>query len=343
MANLEELMENTSEEKLVDNAPDLEDGVFSDSNNEGKDVTDNTENSNDITDSDNTTSDEYSINDIDDTENTEEEVTEEEDNNVEENEDNNEPIVVNFGSGEIEVNGVDELKTIASKALKDKTKYDQYKDNIALLEGIKEQGLGEEDLYLLVEAKKGNKKAIAKLIKETGIDVYDLDPEDEEVDNYKPNEYKADMKLVETKAIIDSLKQDQESFTKFNNLITKDFDEQSKQQVFQDPTLLEFIGESIKSGLYEKIAPKYMKRKLLGESAITAFINAYDDFNKSLQNQEVNNIKQQSENNKVKASKRKKASAGVKNSVKSTTKKKVDFNNMSDEEFEEYYKNMVGF
>ena len=75
MANLEELMENTSEEKLIDNAPDLEDGVFSDSNNEDKDVTDNTENSNDITDSDNTTSDEYSINDIDDTENIEEEVT----------------------------------------------------------------------------------------------------------------------------------------------------------------------------------------------------------------------------------------------------------------------------
>jgi hypothetical protein len=267
----------------------------------------------------------------------------EEQANDEQTEEKQQPIVINFGSGEIEVNDINELQQIASKALRDKTKYEKYKDDIALIEGIKENGLSEEDLYLLVEAKKGNKKAIAKFLKETGIDPLDIELDEEELKDYKPNEYKSDMKLIETKTIIDNLKTDKEAFTKFNNLITNEFDEDSRAKVFQDPTLLEFIGESIKSGLYEKIAPKYMKRKLLGENPISAFIGAYDEYTQSLQNQQKQQIEQKVSKEKEKATKRKKASIGSKEKSKTSKKDKVDFSKMSDEEFEEYYRNLVGY
>lgn len=356
MPGLDDLMEKTPDELKVDNAPELEEGVFTDpsgSNNNIDEGIDNVQENDREIETDDEIQEESTQIDEDSNENSydankesekyEEDNIETDEESNKEIDENDEPIIVNFGSGEIQVNDLEELKTIASKALKDKTKFDQYKDDIALLEGIKEQGLSEKDLYLLVEARKGNKKAIAKLLKETGIDIYDIDPDDEEVDNYEPNEYKIDPRIVETKAIIDNLKKDQQVFTKFNNLLTNDFDEQSRQQVFQDPTLLEFIGESIKSGLYEKIAPIYMKKKLLGESPVTAFISAYDEYNKSIQDTQINQIKQNAQVNKTKAEKRRKASAGVKNSVKSTKKKPIDFNTMSDEEFEEYYKNLVGF
>jgi hypothetical protein len=337
-----EFDELTPEEKAIDNAPDLDEGAYSDSsdlsNDDDIEEPDNTEEDNNLTEEEST-----EIDDVIE----EDDSNEDEENNTpdepEKDNENKESILLNFGSGEIEVNDINELQTIASKALKDKTKYDRYKDDISLVQGIKEQGLSEQDLYLLVEAKKGNRQALAKLLKETNVDPYDIDIDDEEVDNYQPNEYKSDPRIVETKAIIDNLKTNQEVFTKFNNLLTNDFDEQSRTKAFEDPQLLEFIGESINSGLYEKLAPNYMKKKLLGQDSISAYISAYDEFMKSVQNQEKTKIETQAKQNNVKATKRKKASVGTKKQANNSPKKKVDIANMSDEEFEEYYRKTVGF
>jgi len=309
---MEDLMnENSQVEKELDSSPDLDDTgylneVSSNNDNEPEEEINEEESEE--------TSEEYSEDEDsseEDSTDTEEDSNEVEIANTGDGVDS-QPMLIDFGEGNIEVKDTDELKTIASKALRDKNKYDSYKDEISVLEGIREQGLSNEDLYLLVEAKKGNQQALAKLLKNANVDPYELDVDGEGVDGYKPNEYKADMRLVETKAIINNLKQDEQTFNKFNNLVTRDFDESSRTKVFQDPNLLEFVGETVKSGLYEKIAPTYMKKKLLGEDPISAYISAYDEFNKQSQSKQVDQIKQNEQTNKVKATKRKKASEGTK-------------------------------
>jgi len=338
----------------LDNAPDLPDLVYEDPNDidtpSEPDVTNNNDDvtvENDDTDTEsNETKDD--IAEIDSTleDNTEDidNTNKEEDDNVEirstEDVNNNDKILIDFGDGKIEADSIDELKTIASKALKDKNKYDKYKNELSILEGIKEQGLSDDDLYLLVEAKKGNKQAIAKLLKETNIDPYDLDLEDESVDQYKPKEYKVDPKIMEVKSIIDDAKKDDHVFKTFDYVLNKEFSEKDRATAFEDPELLGFIKDTIRDGIFDKIAPNYTKRKIMGENPISAYINAFKDYTSEVDKLASKTVSKAQEENKVKTEKRKKASVGNKKNVAKTDKKSV--NDMTDEEFEEYYKSVVG-
>ena len=325
----------------LDNAPDLPDLVYEDpdkGNTEPEDTNSNEEDTEEIK-----AIEPESNNELDGVMDNEE--TESNDDNVEVQDTTTEvepesKILIDFGDGKVEVDSVDELKTIASKALKDKNKYDKYKDELAILEGIKEQGLSDKDLYLLVEARKGNKQAIAKLLKETNIDPYDLDLEDESIDEYKPKEYKVDPKIMEVKSIIDDAKKDEHVFKTFDYILNKEFGEKDRATAFEDPELLGFIKDTVRDGIFDKIAPNYTKRKIMGENPISAYINAFKDYTSEVDKLASKTVSKAQEENKVKTEKRKKASIGNKKNVAKTDKKSV--NDMTDEEFEKYYKSVVG-
>jgi len=341
-------LDNTDTSAL-DNAPDLPDLVYEDpdkKNTEQKEVEPKENINKEIDDIEETNEDnEPESNEIDEVLDTEEDNNSENDNDIEVNNTTTEAepeskILIDFGDGKVEVDNIDELKTIASKALKDKNRYDKYKDELAILEGIKEQGLSDKDLYLLVEARKGNKQAIAKLLKETNIDPYDLDLEDESIDEYKPKEYKVDPKIMEVKSIIDDAKKDDHVFKTFDYILNKEFSEKDRVTAFEDPELLGFIKDTVKDGIFDKIAPNYTKRKIMGENAISAYINAFKDYTAEVEKLTTKTVNKVQEENKTKVEKRKKASIGNKKNVTKTDKKSI--NDMTDEEFEEYYKSIVG-
>ena len=322
----------------LDNAPDLEDLVYEDPENNGSSSDTIDDNNTDINDDTKHTDDEDNIE-----EPTNEEGNDNDDYNEDEIVKTKEPkskILIDFGEGKVEANDIDELKTIASKALKDKTRFDKYKEELAILEGIKEQGLSDKDLYLLVEAKKGNKQAISKLLKESNIDPYELDLEDESIDEYKPNEYKVDPKIMEVKSIIEDAKSDDNTFKTFNYILNNEFNESDRAKAFEDPNLLAFIKDTVKTGVFDAIAPNYTKRKIMGENPISAYINAYDDYMKELEKQKETTVNKIKEENQQKATKRKKASEGTKKVVSNKKQKSID--DMTDEEFEKYYKSIVG-
>jgi len=326
----------------LDNSPDLDDLVYEDPDKDNESEEEDTKSSldqneeveNDYKQSNGDNSDN---NDVDNISN-EPEIEETTDVDTEPND--NSKILIDFGDGKIEANNIDELKTIASKALKDKTRYDRNKEQLAVLEGVKEQGLSEQDLYLLVEAKKGNKQALAKLLKEANVDPFELDPEELDVDGYKPNEYKVDPKIVEVKSIIDDVKQNETAFKTFNYMLNNEFNESDRAKAFEDPNLLSFLGETIKSGVFDKIAPNYTKRKIMGENPISAYIDAYDDYMKEINNTKQETVSKVKQENQEKVTKRKKASEGTKKSRSNKAKKSVE--DMSDAEFEKYYKSIVG-
>lgn len=326
----------------LDNSPDLDDLVYEDPNRDNESEEDDTnasldqdeEEDNDYEQSNGDNSDNNDVDNISD------KLEIEETTDVDTEPNDNSKILIDFGDGQIEANNIDELKTIASKALKDKTRYDRNKEQLAVLEGVKEQGLSEQDLYLLVEAKKGNKQALAKLLKEANVDPYELDPEELDVDGYKPNEYKADPKIVEVKSIIDDVKQNETAFKTFNYMLNNEFNESDRAKAFEDPNLLSFLGETIKSGIFDKIAPNYTKRKIMGENPISAYIDAYDDYMKEINNTKQETVSKAKQENQEKVTKRKKASEGTKKSRSNKAKKSVE--DMSDAEFEKYYKSIVG-
>ena len=343
--NIDQLLEDDTKVDGLDNTPDLEEGVYDDPDKD-EPVEDNTDEVDDIEEEDNIDGDDVTDidDDTDDNSNDDDttEVDEDSEDDVEVNDttdSDSEPIYLDLGDKKIEAKDTDELQNIAKTALKGKLKYDQYKDDIALIEGIKKQGLSEEDLFLLVEAKKGNNKALAKLLKKSNVDPMNIDTDDEEVDAYRPNVYKVDSNEIEIKSIIDNTK-NTDKFPVFENLITKEFDDSSRGLVFKDPNNLQFVSDLVTSGLFDKIAPKYMKNKLLGSSnSFEALVKAYDDYVKDVEVKKEDTARDVTNRSKSKANKRKKATTGRKTASKSVKK---DPENMSEEEFEQYYKTLMG-
>jgi len=338
MIDLDNLDKAISGAEEVDSMPDLEDGDYENPENsieEPSSSTDEEEFDDSVEVYDNESEEDESEEDIE---------YEGEDSDVEIVETNNDvdsSMEFDIGNTKLKVNNTDELKTIAQNALKDKFKFDQYKDDISVIEGLKDQGVEQEDLYLLAAAKKGDQKALAKLLKKSGVDPYDLDIEDEDIDNYRPEEVKADMNYIEAKAILSDLKQNPEVDTKFNNLVMKEFDEQSRKSVFDNVNNLQFIAELTKSGMLEQILPSYTKKKLLGagKDSFSMLVESYDEYVKSLENQKEEKVKEVQTKAKQKATKRRKAAVGSKQKRPAEKKDPI---NMSDEEFEEYYKNLTG-
>ena len=251
-------------------------------------------------------------------------------------------IVITVDGKPIEIDSTEELIKLAEKGLKVKNSYEQAKDIIATYEGLKENGVEDVDLYLLAKAKKGDKKALAKLLKQTGLtqdELYEIEEliDSNEIDNYQVDPIKADANEIEVKRIINEVKKDPNTYQVFENLLTNEFDTKSKQEVFNNPELLDFIASTIKSGIFDKIAPKYMKNKLLGKAptAIANLLDAYEEYVK----EESNN---KTKSNKKIVSKRKKASASVKNKKTKTDNGKPDFKNMTPEEFDAYYEKIMG-
>ena len=353
--NIENSVSN--DERELDSLPDLEDGVYYDVNDDNKeevntsedttttdeinqDTEDNIEPENEKETNDITSGSEPEV-EIDNTE-SEEPTTE-----INDNTNTNEPMILDLGDTKIEINSQEELKKLAESSVKDKAKFDKYKDDIAIVEGLKEQGVEEEDLYLLAEAKKGNTKAIAKLLKKNNIDPMDIDVDDEEITDYKPNEVKADMEYIEAKSILETIQKDPQVSTKFDNLVMKEFDEKSRQTVLKDSNNLKFVAELTKSGLIDNVLPEYTKMKLLGEpgSQFDLLVKAYDKFISNLKEttkQKAQDTKTEIETKtKTKSEKRKRMSAGSK--TKNTpTKKEKSVDEMTDAEFESYYNNLVG-
>jgi len=336
---------NDQSNKKLDGLDDLDDNVYFDENKEDDEANQDDgsismdnfdDNEPDYEDDESEDYNQDSKSDDDDEKNDDEE---DEENGL----DNDGSIIVNINGSDIKLKDIDELQEVTKSAIKGDTKYKQHKDSIAVLEGIKEEGVSDEDLYLLVEAKKGNKQALAKLISDSGVDIDDID--DTDPTGYKPSEYKADPNYIETKAILTDLQSDESVYNQFENLLLKDFDEASRKEVFENPKILEFVGETIKAGLFEKIAPNYMKNKLLGKSnSIEAYISAYDEYSKELkessENTRKNHKEQIEDKSKDKATKRKKVSDGSRKRTPRGKKKNVE--DMSDTEFEKYYKSIVG-
>jgi len=170
-------------------------------------------------------------------------------------------------------------------------------------------------------------------------DIVDL-VKDPKTNEYKPKEYKVDPKIMEVKSIIDDAKKDNHVFKTFDYILNKEFSEKDRATAFEDPELLGFIKDTVKDGIFDKIAPNYTKRKIMGENAISAYINAFKDYTAEVDKLASKTVNKAQEENKTKVEKRKKASIGNKKNVTKTDKKSI--NDMTDEEFEEYYKSIVG-
>lgn len=165
-----------------------------------------------------------------------------------------EPITVKSGDFDIVIDNKEDMLAYIQKgvnapiASKEKS----------LESNIMEQGkLTQEDLTLLVDAKNGNKEAIAKLMEIAKVDALDIDED-------MARDYKQEFQpYVETDIdkVANDIMQDNELTTQYQN-ITKQIDTDFVEKVQGNAELLKNFAGHIKSGLAMEIIPQAMTHRM---------------------------------------------------------------------------------
>ena len=126
------------------------------------------------------------------------------------------------------------------------------------IDAIESARLGHDDINLMIDVFKGDKNAIAELIKRTGVDTLDLDTENSK---YVPKDYGRDDTALAIKDIVDEISVDKEYETT-HRILSKEWDEKSFSELTKDPELIRLLHVDVKSGMYDKVQPIAEKMKV---------------------------------------------------------------------------------
>lgn len=226
---------------------------------------------------------------------------------------------------------LDELKQTASKGmdyLKKTTALKPYRTMIAAME---ENKVSPEDINLLIDLKKGNKEAIAKLIKENEVDVYDLP----EANDYKPQEYRQSETALEMKEVLSTISKDAE-FSRTSEIYAA-FDDQTKAFLNEDPSRIVGLHNDIKTGVFDKVLPLAEKKAMIdGYNApfLQYYLQAGQEIlnanNRPIQTEQKQYVPPENRANKI--------AAGLPSS-RGDKKTVIDYldEEISDEDFKEWY------
>jgi len=223
-----------------------------------------------------------------------------------------------------------------------------------MISALEQEGVTHDSLNLALDALKGDKGAIKKLLEKAKIDAYELTSEDEEKTEYVPKDYGKNETQLDIEEITSRIQGDEE-FKITTNVIDEQWDETSRQAIVQNPNMIMGLHNDIKSGVYDTVAPMAMKMKVLDgntKSDIEYYMIAgeqlrikmeaehkakegqesVDDLNKNAQNADSEFDKASSE------AERKRAASST--GKRADRKGVIDYLDDDDEAFDEWYKKL---
>ena len=149
----------------------------------------------------------------------------------------------------------------------------QMKPNLKIIKMLENNELLDEvKLHNLIDISKKNPKAVAKLIKESGIDPLDIDTE-VPID-YKPTDYSVTDKEYHLDQVLDEIK-DTDTFNKTINVLTKEWDVKSKSTISDNPEIIGIINSHMGNGVFDKVNAMLQQEKALGKLSGIADVDAY--------------------------------------------------------------------
>ena len=171
----------------------------------------------------------------------------------------------------------DELKQLASKGMNYTKKMQDIKEYREHVSAIKEAALSKDDINLMIDVLKGDKDALATVMKRTGVDALDVDVENSTyvAKNYGRNEVELDIEEV-----VETISRDPEYVTT-KHIISSNWDKQSQMEFVKDPIKIKKLHEDVKNGIFDQVVPMMLKKKALDgarKSDIEYYIEAGTDY-----------------------------------------------------------------
>jgi hypothetical protein len=232
------------------------------------------------------------------------------------------------------------------------------------IDALETANIKHEDINLMIDVLKGDKDAIAQVLKRTGIDTLDLDLEESV---YQPKDYGRDDAALDLKEVVDRIGADKE-YEYTHKVLSNEWDETSFAKMTANPDLIYKLHSDVKNGLYDKIQPMAYKAKVLAGphskmSDLDFYIEAANQYNleqirinnKAKEEEQIKAQKTLKEEAKKKVAKVKASQAKIKTTKQAASKRKAaapaktnagakritDYLDDSDEAFEEWYSKML--
>ena len=233
-----------------------------------------------------------------------------------------------------------------------------------MISALQEQGMTDSDVNLMIDVLKGDKNAIAAVLKRTGVDALEL--ESDNAQEYRPKSYGRNETELAIQEVVDEIAKDPEyNVTAF--VIEKQWDDRSRKTFVDKPELIRELHLDVKNGVYDIVSPRMLKMKVLDggrRSDIEYYVAAGQQYyaEQRAQNEQVNQsariaaerqakaaaeAAEQERMTKLKAeeakrietqraAERRKAAAPT--ASKAGTKTVIDYLDDSDEAYEEWYR-----
>jgi hypothetical protein len=174
---------------------------------------------------------------------------------------------------DMSVASVDEALTLMKMGANYNKKMAALKPNLRLLKLLENQDLlSEEKISYLVDLHNKQPEAISKLVKESGLNPLDLDPE--KAGDYKPSTHSVDDRELALDTVLDEI-QDSPTYSKTLEVVTKVWDKESKQILANNPEILKVIDAHMSSGIYEIVKTEVERERVFGRLNGLSDIAAY--------------------------------------------------------------------
>ena len=139
------------------------------------------------------------------------------------------------------------------------------------VESLNKAQIGESDLNFLIDVHNGDKEAIKKLLEKHKVDPIELDMENT---NYVPKNNIASDEDVEYS---DTLSDIQSSLPKIQEILTKQWDNQSRTELLKNPQLMRALHEEIEMGRFDEVQAQLEIEKTFGRYKGKSDVEAYID------------------------------------------------------------------
>ena len=242
----------------------------------------------------------------------------------------------------MQVNNVDDAIALMQKGADYHNKMKTIAPHLKMVSMLEKEGLLDQaKLNNLIDISKKDPKAIAQLIKDSGIDPLDIDT-DEEV-GYKPTNYGISDKEFQINQAIDDIR-DTPSFDKTISVLAKEWDDESKKLISDNPTIIGIINEHVYNGVFDKVQSVMDTERALGRLQMPD-VEAYRQvaehlFNSGaiVQEGQVNqspnaSVPKPKARDDVAIKQKRKAAASTKKTTTKNSTVPPNYLNMTDEEF----------
>ncbi|UZA02922.1 hypothetical protein [Moraxella bovis] len=187
---------------------------------------------------------------------------------------------------EVQISNVDDAIRLMQQGANYSKKMEELKPKRALIKTLEQHGLTDkEQLGYLVDLANKDPKAIAKLVKESGIDLYEFDVE-------QANEYSPNLQVEEPTAfedIVSEITANDVSAVELLNTIGQ-WDNETKDFLYEKPEGLRIFAEHKANGFFDKVVGIIENERMFGRMTDKTYLEAYAEIEAKLnaQNQQQN-------------------------------------------------------